>query len=119
MAVETVENIVFDTVVDHRVDLDQTIEFVELGHDGSFEAFALMKRLVHRIGFRCWAGREAASAPYLEPLVAPFPETGLAILELFGELASDGKTVVIVTHERDARHLVDRTVTIADGCVAP
>ena len=45
--------------------------------------------------------------------------TGLAILELFRELARDGKTVVVVTHERDAERLVDRTVTIADGCVAP
>jgi cytochrome P450 len=46
--------------------------FVELGHDGAFETFAHMKRLVHRIGFRCWAGREAASPPYFDRLVACF-----------------------------------------------
>jgi len=49
---------------------DDTI--ADLGTAGTFEIFAVAKRLVHRIGFRCWAGREAASAPYFEPLVACF-----------------------------------------------
>jgi putative ABC transport system ATP-binding protein len=44
--------------------------------------------------------------------------TGGAVLALFGELARDGKTVVVVTHERDATSLVSRTVTLADGLVA-
>ncbi|MGH7894616.1 MAG: cytochrome P450, partial [Candidatus Binatia bacterium] len=46
----------------------------ELGEIGTFEAFAHMKRLVHRIGFRCWAGQEAASPRYLDALVACFEE---------------------------------------------
>jgi cytochrome P450 len=50
--------------------VDDTLD--ELGAAGTFEIFATMKRLVHRIGFRCWAGREAASAPHFEPLVACF-----------------------------------------------
>jgi cytochrome P450 len=50
--------------------VDDTI--AELGREGTFEIFATSKRVVHRIGFRCWAGREAASAPYFEPLVACF-----------------------------------------------
>jgi putative ABC transport system ATP-binding protein len=43
--------------------------------------------------------------------------TGAAIFQLFGELARDGKTVVVVTHERDAAPALSRTVTIADGRV--
>ena len=43
--------------------------------------------------------------------------TGAEIFRLFGDLAADGKTVVVVTHERESR--ADRTITIADGCVAP
>jgi putative ABC transport system ATP-binding protein len=44
--------------------------------------------------------------------------TGVAVFELFGALARDGKTVVIVTHEREAISGASRTVTLADGCVA-
>ena len=44
--------------------------------------------------------------------------TGTAIFQLFGELARDGKTVVVVTHERDAAPALSRTVTIVDGRVA-
>ena len=44
--------------------------------------------------------------------------TGAAILRLFGELATDGKTVAVVTHEREAASLVHRTLTLADGRVA-
>ena len=44
--------------------------------------------------------------------------TSSEIFELFGALAEDGKTVVVVTHERDAWTGVRRTVTLADGMVA-
>ena len=44
--------------------------------------------------------------------------TSAEIFELFGALAKDGKTVVVVTHERDAATRVRRTVTLADGAVA-
>ena len=44
--------------------------------------------------------------------------TSAAIFKLFGELSADGKTVVIVTHERDAVSGVGRSVTLADGAVA-
>jgi len=44
--------------------------------------------------------------------------TGAAIFRLFGDLAEDGKTVVVVTHERDALSRAGRTVTLADGCLA-
>ncbi len=41
--------------------------------------------------------------------------TSDAILELFQELAHDGQTVVMVTHEPSARRLASRTITLADG----
>ena len=43
--------------------------------------------------------------------------TGAAIVQLFAALARDGKTIVVVTHERDALAGASRTVTLADGCV--
>jgi putative ABC transport system ATP-binding protein len=41
--------------------------------------------------------------------------TSDAILELFRSLASEGQTVVMVTHEQSARRLASRTITLADG----
>jgi putative ABC transport system ATP-binding protein len=43
--------------------------------------------------------------------------TSAEIFALFAELASGGKTVVVVTHERDQLTGVRRTVTLADGQV--
>ena len=37
------------------------------------------------------------------------------VLQLFEDLAASGKTVVMVTHERDIARRVTRTVTLADG----
>src|SRR5213078_1167648 len=43
-------------------------------------------------------------------------QTSDAVLQLFADLAADGKTVVMVTHERDVT-LVTRTITLVDGAV--
>jgi cytochrome P450 len=43
-----------------------------LGRAGEVELFARAKLLVHRIGFRCWVGPEAASPSYLARLQASF-----------------------------------------------
>ena len=43
--------------------------------------------------------------------------TGAAILRLFARLAAEGRTVVIVTHEREVTGLVDRSVELADGVI--
>ncbi len=42
-------------------------------------------------------------------------QTANAMLQLFKELAASGKTVVMVTHERDIVPWVSRTMTLADG----
>jgi putative ABC transport system ATP-binding protein len=44
--------------------------------------------------------------------------TSQEVFALFGSLAHEGKTVVVVTHERDASTGVTRTVTLADGALA-
>ena len=46
-------------------------------------------------------------------------QTGLAIFRLFRDLSIDGKTVVIVTHERDLSGMINHTVELADGMVVP
>ena len=37
------------------------------------------------------------------------------ILELFVSLNTDGRTIVVVTHERDIRSVVSREITVVDG----
>jgi len=44
--------------------------------------------------------------------------TAEAVLDLLRELARAGKTVVVVTHERDALRKFDRVVSLVDGRVA-
>jgi putative ABC transport system ATP-binding protein len=44
--------------------------------------------------------------------------TAAAVLELFADLNADGQTIVVVTHERDIRAIVDREVNLVDGRIA-
>src|SRR5215216_5187849 len=41
-----------------------------------------------------------------------------AVLELFGGLAAEGKTVLMVTHERDVSRYADQVVTLVDGRIS-
>jgi putative ABC transport system ATP-binding protein len=41
--------------------------------------------------------------------------TAEAVLGLFAELNAEGRTIVVVTHERDIRSIVGREVTLVDG----
>jgi putative ABC transport system ATP-binding protein len=42
-------------------------------------------------------------------------ETADSIMQLFAQLVAEGKTVLMVTHERDYNHYFNRTITLADG----
>jgi putative ABC transport system ATP-binding protein len=44
--------------------------------------------------------------------------TGAVVLELFAGLNAEGRTIVVVTHERDIERFVSRQVTLVDGRVA-
>jgi putative ABC transport system ATP-binding protein len=44
--------------------------------------------------------------------------TAADVFRLFQDLAAGGKTVLMVTHERDVSRLVGRTITINDGKIA-
>jgi putative ABC transport system ATP-binding protein len=44
--------------------------------------------------------------------------TRTSVLELFAKLNADGRTIIVVTHERDISHYTDRQVTLIDGRVA-
>jgi cytochrome P450 len=47
-------------------------EIARLGPSGTFEVFAEMRRLSHRLGLASWAGEEAASPATLERLIPRF-----------------------------------------------
>ena len=42
-------------------------------------------------------------------------QTSDAVMQLFADLAAEGKTVVMVTHERDLTRFFTRTIKLADG----
>ncbi|TMR17360.1 ABC transporter ATP-binding protein [Nonomuraea turkmeniaca] len=41
--------------------------------------------------------------------------TAGAVLEVFADLNTEGRTIVVVTHERDIRSIVGREIVLADG----
>jgi cytochrome P450 len=49
-------------------------QLAELGDDGSFEVFALARRLGHRLALGCWMGDAAAEPPRLYRLIAEFEQ---------------------------------------------
>lgn len=46
-------------------------------------------------------------------------QTSDAIMQLFADLAREGKTVVMVTHERDLSKYFTRSIMLADGLIVP
>ncbi len=67
--------------------------------------------------------RALANAPALlladEPTGNLDSRTSAAMLGLFRELAQEGQTIVMVTHERRAMEHASRVLTLADGRVVP
>lgn len=45
-------------------------------------------------------------------------QTADAVLKLFAQLNAEGRTIVVVTHERDIRSIVRREITLVDGRIA-
>jgi hypothetical protein len=58
-------------VEDYLEHLEEAVrlQIDELGPSGTFETFALARRLGHRLGLASWAGREAASPRHLDRLI--------------------------------------------------
>lgn len=50
-----------------------------------------------------------------EPTGALDKKTGVELMEIFKELNSDGKTIIIVTHDPAIAEYADRIITISDG----
>lgn len=46
-------------------------------------------------------------------------QTSLDVMALFAQLIVEGKTVVMVTHERDFQRYFTRTIALADGAIVP
>jgi putative ABC transport system ATP-binding protein len=44
-------------------------------------------------------------------------QTSDAVMQLFADLAAEGKTVVMVTHERDLSRYFTRSITLSDGLI--
>jgi len=44
--------------------------------------------------------------------------TSDSVMELFADLAAEGKTVLMVTHERDLTRFFTRSITLVDGVIA-
>jgi putative ABC transport system ATP-binding protein len=70
---------------------------------------------------RAAIARALANEPQI--LVADEPtgnldsQTSDAVIQLFADLAADGKTVVMVTHERDLSRYYTRSISLSDGLV--
>lgn len=72
---------------------------------------------------RVAVARALANAPAVlladEPTGNLDSRTAASLLELLAGLARDGQTVVMATHDHEARRIATRTVSLADGRVLP
>ena len=50
-----------------------------------------------------------------EPTGALDSKNSTIIMDLFKELKKEGKTIIIVTHDKNVANCCDRTITISDG----
>lgn len=44
-------------------------------------------------------------------------KTGVEVMDIFKDLVSEGRTIIMVTHNNDYKDEVDRTVTLKDGLI--
>ncbi|MBJ3778763.1 ABC transporter permease [Acuticoccus mangrovi] len=52
-----------------------------------------------------------------EPTGALDSATGAAVMDLLAEVAAEGRTVILITHDRTIAERADRTIRIADGMI--
>ncbi len=85
------------------------LQIEELGDNGVFEIFTLMRRLGHRLGLSAWAGHEAGSAQYLDRLIPP-----LDCLDTSESFVRPAQAVVTWAtrkrRERAAMHSIETTI---------
>jgi putative ABC transport system ATP-binding protein len=71
---------------------------------------------------RAAIARALANDPQLivadEPTGNLDSQTTEAVMQVFADLTNEGKTVVMVTHERDLAHFFNRFITLVDGRIA-
>ena len=100
---------------ERRVRAAAALDLVRLGHRADF----LPGRLSGGERQRVAIARAIATDPAI--LICDEPTGNLdsastrAILELFGELRSDGQTLLVVTHDETVSSHADRTVSMHDG----
>jgi cytochrome P450 len=85
------------------------LEIAEHGDAGTFEVFATMRRLGHRLGLASWIGPEAASPPWLDRLIPLFDQ--LDSSDAFVRPARAFK-IAATRHaaERRAMHAIERAI---------
>jgi putative ABC transport system ATP-binding protein len=112
------------------------MDFCRIGNEGERRerAMSLLERLgvadqAHKLPSRLSGGQQQrvaiARALVNEPavLLADEPTGNLdsrnaaALLDLLNELAEQGQTVVMVTHDNDARRRASRSITLEDGVI--
>ena len=86
----------------------------ELGTAGTFEVFAIMRRLGHRLGLASWLGAAAAAPPYLDRLIPLFDRLDSA--DAFVRPAQAFRTAATrYRRERRALRALERVVRELSG----
>ena len=101
-----------------RKTAEKVLEHVGLSHRGDFYPDALSGGQKQRVAI----ARAIATNPEIvlfdEPTSALDPELTREVLETIKTLASEGTTMLIVTHEMDfAREVADKVIFMSDGVV--
>lgn len=96
----------------------ELLEFLDLGHRINHKPYQLSGGEKQRVAI----ARAVANSPSLvladEPTGSLDSEAGLEVLEMFRKLNEAGKTIILVTHNREIAERAQRVVHIKDGLVS-